>query len=59
MARSATSRSALIIITTLGSWNDLLWPLVIAQDSDSWTVQVALDLGIAVPDAAGASARGG
>lgn len=29
-------------ITFLGSWNAFLWPLVIGQDPQSWTVQVAL-----------------
>ncbi len=29
-------------ITFIGSWNAFLWPLVIAQDSSSWTVQIAL-----------------
>jgi len=34
--------AAVAAITFVGSWNAFLWPLVIAQDSDSWTVQVAL-----------------
>ncbi|RKS68484.1 multiple sugar transport system permease protein [Motilibacter peucedani] len=29
-------------ITFIGAWNSFLWPLVIAQDSSSWTVQIAL-----------------
>ncbi|TVL91943.1 carbohydrate ABC transporter permease [Streptomyces sp. SAJ15] len=29
-------------IVFIGSWNSFLWPLVIGQDRDSWTVQVAL-----------------
>lgn len=34
--------AAIATITFLGSWNAFLWPLVIAQDSSSWTAQVAL-----------------
>ncbi|GAA1971423.1 carbohydrate ABC transporter permease [Amycolatopsis minnesotensis] len=34
--------SALAVINFIGSWNAFLWPLVIAQDPSSWTVQVAL-----------------
>ena len=34
--------AAIGVITFLGSWNAFLWPLVIGQDSSSWTVQVAL-----------------
>ncbi|MCX2731992.1 carbohydrate ABC transporter permease [Saccharopolyspora sp. NFXS83] len=34
--------AAIAAITFIGSWNSFLWPLVIAQDSSSWTVQVAL-----------------
>jgi multiple sugar transport system permease protein len=29
-------------ITFFGSWNAFLWPLVIAPDQNSWTVQIAL-----------------
>ncbi|WP_119287193.1 carbohydrate ABC transporter permease [Streptomyces sp. YIM 130001] len=29
-------------IVFIGAWNSFLWPLVIGQDRDSWTVQVAL-----------------
>jgi multiple sugar transport system permease protein len=29
-------------ITFIGAWNAFLWPLVIAQDSSAWTVQIAL-----------------
>ncbi|MBL1080863.1 carbohydrate ABC transporter permease [Streptomyces actinomycinicus] len=29
-------------IVFLGAWNSFLWPLVIGQDRDAWTVQVAL-----------------
>ncbi|MCW2903842.1 MAG: sugar transporter permease [Streptosporangiaceae bacterium] len=29
-------------IVFLGAWNSFLWPLVIGQDQNSWTVQVAL-----------------
>ena len=34
--------SAIAVITFINSWNSFLWPLVIGQDSDMWTVQVAL-----------------
>ncbi|MFI6026734.1 carbohydrate ABC transporter permease [Amycolatopsis magusensis] len=34
--------AAIAVITAIGSWNAFLWPLVIAQSPDSWTVQVAL-----------------
>jgi multiple sugar transport system permease protein len=32
------------ILTFLASWNNFLWPLVIAQDDDKWTLPVALAL---------------
>ncbi|MCP2164400.1 multiple sugar transport system permease protein [Goodfellowiella coeruleoviolacea] len=34
--------AALAVISFIGSWNAFLWPLVIAQDESSWTIQVAL-----------------
>ncbi|WP_410636881.1 carbohydrate ABC transporter permease [Amycolatopsis sp. lyj-346] len=34
--------AAIAVITAIGSWNAFLWPLIIAQSPDSWTVQVAL-----------------
>jgi multiple sugar transport system permease protein len=34
--------AAIGTITFIGSWNAFLWPLVIAQGQDSWTVQIAL-----------------
>lgn len=34
--------AAIAVITFVTSWNSFLWPLVIGQDSSSWTVQVAL-----------------
>ena len=34
--------AAIAVITVIGSWNAFLWPLMIAQSPDSWTVQVAL-----------------
>lgn len=34
--------AALAAITFIGNWNSFLWPLVIGQDSSSWTIQVAL-----------------
>ena len=32
--------AALAVLTALGTWNDYLWPLVIAQEVDMYTVQV-------------------
>ncbi|MEC3975300.1 carbohydrate ABC transporter permease [Amycolatopsis sp. H20-H5] len=34
--------AAIAVITFIGSWNAFLWPLIIAQSPESWTVQVAL-----------------
>jgi multiple sugar transport system permease protein len=34
--------AAVAAIVFIGAWNSFLWPLVIGQDRDSWTVQVAL-----------------
>ncbi|MBW3086959.1 L-arabinose transport system permease protein AraQ [Austwickia sp. TVS 96-490-7B] len=34
--------AAIAAITAIGSWNAFLWPLVIGQAPESWTVQVAL-----------------
>lgn len=34
--------AAIGAITFLASWNAFLWPLVIGQDPNSWTIQVAL-----------------
>ncbi|MFJ4875428.1 carbohydrate ABC transporter permease [Streptomyces sp. NPDC088745] len=34
--------AAVATITFIGAWNAFLWPLVIGQDQNSWTVQVAL-----------------
>lgn len=34
--------AAIAVISVIGSWNAFLWPLIIAQSPDSWTVQVAL-----------------
>ncbi|WP_235925939.1 carbohydrate ABC transporter permease [Actinokineospora pegani] len=39
---SAPFLAAIAVISFIGSWNQLLWPLIIAQDSSTWTVQVAL-----------------
>lgn len=30
------------VITFIGSWNSFLWPLVIGQRSEAWTVQIVL-----------------
>lgn len=34
--------AAISVITFISGWNAFLWPLVIGQDQNSWTVQVAL-----------------
>ncbi|WKU44734.1 carbohydrate ABC transporter permease [Streptomyces sp. VNUA116] len=34
--------AAVSTIVFIGAWNSFLWPLVIGQDRDAWTVQVAL-----------------
>ena len=34
--------AAIAAITFIGNWNSFLWPLVIGQDSSSWTIQVAM-----------------
>jgi multiple sugar transport system permease protein len=34
--------AAIAAITFIANWNSFLWPLVIGQDSSSWTVQVAM-----------------
>lgn len=34
--------AAISVITVIASWNQLLWPLVVGQDSSMWTVQVSL-----------------
>ncbi|GAA1896497.1 carbohydrate ABC transporter permease [Streptantibioticus ferralitis] len=39
---SAPVFAAVGTIVFIGSWNSFLWPLVIGQDQQSWTVQVAL-----------------
>lgn len=39
---SGPAASALVIITTLGSWNDLLWPLVVASTDNKMPLSVGL-----------------
>jgi multiple sugar transport system permease protein len=34
--------AAISVITVIHSWNQFLWPLVVGQDQDMWTVQVSL-----------------
>ncbi|MDN3297630.1 carbohydrate ABC transporter permease [Streptomyces ficellus] len=34
--------AAMATITFISGWNSFLWPLVIGQDQEAWTVQVAL-----------------
>lgn len=42
LPNSGSFVAAVAAITFLGSWNAFLWPLVIAQEPSSWTIQVAL-----------------
>jgi multiple sugar transport system permease protein len=42
LPNSGTFIAAIGLITFIASWNAFLWPLVIAQDQSSWTVQIAL-----------------
>ncbi len=36
------SLAALAVLTALGIWNDYLWPLIIAQDVEMYTLQVGI-----------------
>jgi multiple sugar transport system permease protein len=36
------SLAALGVLTALGAWNDYLWPLIIAQDAEMFTLQVGI-----------------
>ncbi len=36
------SLAALAVLTALGAWNDYLWPLIIAQDAEMFTLQVGI-----------------
>ena len=36
--------ATLAILTFLGSWNNFIWPLVVAQTEDRYTLPVALAL---------------
>ncbi len=39
---SKPALAALGILTFQGSWNSFIWPLLVAQKSYMWTLQVAL-----------------
>ena len=41
---SGPALATLAILTFLGSWNNFLWPLVVAQSQDMYTLPVALSL---------------
>lgn len=41
---SGPALATLAILTFLGSWNNFLWPLVVAQTEDMYTLPVALSL---------------
>ena len=36
--------ATLAILTFLGSWNNFLWPLVVSQSADLYTLPIALSL---------------
>lgn len=40
----APAMATLAILTFLGSWNNFLWPLVVAQTEDMYTLPIALSL---------------
>ena len=42
LPNSLNFTAAIAVITFITGWNAFLWPLVIGQDQQSWTVQVAL-----------------
>lgn len=42
MPKSLNFFTAIATITFINGWNAFLWPLVIGQDPNAWTVQVAL-----------------
>ncbi len=42
LPNSTSIMMALGVLTFIGSWNSFVWPLVIGQSSDTWTVQVVL-----------------
>ncbi|MDG4831321.1 carbohydrate ABC transporter permease [Solwaraspora sp. WMMD1047] len=42
LPNSLNFTAAIAVITFITGWNSFLWPLVIGQDQQSWTVQVAL-----------------
>jgi multiple sugar transport system permease protein len=42
MPLSAPAAVTVAIFTFISQWNDFLWPLVVATDSDMYTVQVGL-----------------
>ena len=42
LPNSAGFFAAISTITFIGSWNAFLWPLVVAQDASSYTVQISL-----------------
>ena len=42
MPNSGSFLAAIGVITFIGHWNDFLWPLIVAQDQDMWTVQVTM-----------------
>lgn len=39
---SRPALATLAILTFLGSWNEFLWPLIVLNDSDKYTLQLAL-----------------
>lgn len=42
LPNSTSILMALGVLTFIGSWNSFVWPLIIGQDRETWTVQVVL-----------------
>jgi multiple sugar transport system permease protein len=42
LPNSTSILMALGVLTFIGSWNSFIWPLVIGQEPETWTVQVVL-----------------
>ncbi|MFB7758694.1 carbohydrate ABC transporter permease, partial [Streptomyces sp. NPDC056121] len=42
LPNSATMIASLGALSFIEAWNSFLWPLMIGQDPESWTVQIAL-----------------
>lgn len=47
--------ATLVVLTVMNSWNDLLWPLIVANKPSMYTVQVGLS--VATNDTSGAASK--